>query len=105
MAVPGNITLICGGRVVVGGGAITSQVTFGGVIFTRAGAGLFDATLSDGGIDSTEISFDWWTEGAAMVTLTLTHTSDTVKRISAFDNAGSAIDNIPFGCKFWRINR
>ena len=103
--VPGSIEFVAGGRCTVAGGALTAQSTTGGILFARTGAGVFTATLSDGGIDATEMLCSYHTEGAAMATITTVHTSDTVKTLTVFDNAGMALDNTNFGWYCYRISR
>ena len=69
----------------------------------KNGAGDHSITLDGGGIDSTECMTSVIARGAASVNVTVVHTSDTVKQILMWDNAGVAIDNIDFEVSFRRV--
>lgn len=102
--VPGAATLVALGRAVIAGGALTSQTSRGGALYARTGAGTGTLTLSDGGVDATECVITTQCEGAAMATVSIVHTSDTVKTFAIFDNAGMALDNTSFSYMVFRLN-
>lgn len=62
-----------------------------GAVVTRTSAGLYVATLLNG-IPSAQCRTIATALGAAEASITVTHTSDTVKTIATFNAAGAAAD-------------
>lgn len=66
----------------------------------KSAKGVYTLTL-DRGADSTQVAFAICPIAAAAGNeFTITHTSDTVKTLSFFDNAGAAIDTEFTACVF-----
>lgn len=86
--------LLAAGRVQTDGTVVAPFFAVGCTV-NRAGAGLYDVTIDAGSNPSAnagEVTVVALPETAARQ-LRVTHTSDTVKRITAEDNAGAAADS------------
>lgn len=72
-------------------GATGAVLNSRGCTVVRNGAGDYQITLEEGGVDSTEASWAACAEVAA-VEWAIVHTSDTSKQLLALNNAGAATD-------------
>lgn len=83
-------------------GAAFTQVTRGlSTAVTRTSAGLYVVTSAQA-IPSANCQSIATILGAATGTITVTHTSDTVKTIATFNSAGAAAD-LDFDVRFQRV--